>query len=184
MKPVVFGLICFILACSSTVQGQDNRPELPFYIDSTKRLPEFELAEKKEGLFVTGVPRVQFDPIRGFGIGGNVNLFINKDRQDPFFDYTPYRHRVNAEFFIFQNGRIRYAFNYDAPYIFNSKWRLRADLVHWEDPHAQYWGIGRYATPELRFRDKNTGENRRFRRIWSVLYGLSLSSYQPKRAVV
>ncbi len=148
---------------------------LPFHIDPSKRMPEEEIAEKKEGVFVTGVPRFEFDPIRGFGVGGNVNLFINNKRDDPFFEYTPYRHRLNAEFFIFQNGRFRYALNYDAPYIFNSKWRLRADLVHWEDPQAQYWGIGRSMNRPLRFRDKRTGVERDFAKLADYEENLALA---------
>lgn len=138
---------------------------LPFFIDPQKRLPEFELEDKKEGTFITGLPRFQFDPIRGFGAGGNVFLFVNKDRNDPFFEYTPYRHRLNAEFFIFENGRVRYALNYDSPYLFNSKWRLRADAVLWEDPEAQYWGIGRSSLNNLTFRDKRSGQIRTFNRV-------------------
>ncbi|MDP2188758.1 MAG: DUF5982 domain-containing protein [Sphingobacteriaceae bacterium] len=148
---------------------------LPFFIDPSKKIPDFELAEKKEGTFVTGLPRFEFDPIRGFGFGGNVNLFLNDTKADPFFDYTAYRHRLNAEFFIFQNGRIRYALNYDAPYIFNSKWRLRADLVHWEDPNAQYWGIGRSSLNALRFRDKSSGITRDFSRMAAYEANLALA---------
>lgn len=128
-------------------------------------MPEFELSEKREGTFITGIPRFQFDPIRGFGIGGNAFLFFNKTKEDPFFDYTAYRHRISTEFFIFQNGRIRYSINYDAPYIFNTKWRLRADAVYWEDPEAQYWGIGRGSLNPLEFTDKNTGQNQTFNRV-------------------
>lgn len=150
--------------CVSFLVAQPN-DTLPFRIDPAKKIPDFELEDKKEGTFITGLPRFEFDPIRGFGVGGNVNLFFNKTKDDPFFDYTAYRHRVNAEFFIFQNGRIRYAINYDAPYIFNSKWRLRMDMVHWEDPHAQYWGIGRASLDRLRFMDKQTGNVREFGKV-------------------
>ena len=125
-----------------SILAQDTIPagELPFDLDPRKRMPDWEIEEKREGTFMTGLPRVEFDPIRGFGAGGNAFLFINKDKDDPFFEYTPYRHRVSTEFFIFENGHIRYALQYDAPYIFNSKWRLRADAVLWEDPNAQYLG--------------------------------------------
>jgi outer membrane protein assembly factor BamA len=179
MKKLLY-LICFLFISASTTWAQQAdtaqaRAELPFAIDPSKRMPEAELADKKEGTFVTGVPRFEFDPIRGFGLGGNVNLFLNNTKEDPFFDYTPYRHRLNAEFFIFQNGRIRYAFNYDAPYIFNSKWRLRADAVLWEDPNAQYWGIGRASLNDLNFRDKRTGTDRNFRRVADYEDNLALA---------
>jgi len=139
---------------------------LPFQIDDSKRMNEEELESKKEGTFVTGLPRIEFDPIRGFGVGGNVFLMFNNTKEDPFFAYTPYRHKVGLEFFIFENGRIRYAINYDSPYLFNSKWRLRADAVLWEDPEAQYWGIGSQGLRQpLTFLDKTSGEIRKFNRI-------------------
>ncbi len=151
-------------------QTQDTikQKELPFFIHASKRMPDVELKDKKEGTFITGLPRFEFDPIRGFGAGGNVNVFWNKDESDPFFEYTPYRHRLNAEFFIFENGRVRYEFNYDAPYIFDSPWRLRADAVYWEDPEAQYWGFGRSTLNRLSFADKSggtVGPTRTFRSI-------------------
>ncbi|MCS6904894.1 MAG: DUF5982 domain-containing protein [Bacteroidia bacterium] len=147
----------------------------PLGIDLCKKLPDFELATKKEGTFLTGLPRVEFDPIRGLGLGGDAFLYFNKTRNDPFFEYTPYRHRFNLEFFIFTNGRIRYALNYDAPYIFNSKWRVRADAVLWEDPNAQYWGIGRSYLKPLQFRDKKTGSFRNFNKVEEYENNLALA---------
>jgi hypothetical protein len=168
MKKILFLILSIYYGgIIANAQQDTSNPikNLPFEIDDTKKMPEFELEDKKEGSFVTGLPRLEFDPIRGFGVGGNVFLFLNKTKEDPFFKYTPYRHRINAEFFIFENGRIRYAMNYDAPYIFDSRWRLRADAVLWEDPEAQYWGIGRSTLNDLEFTDKGTGQNRKFNRL-------------------
>jgi hypothetical protein len=161
------------LAGFAQMQANDT---LPFFIHPSKRLPDFELEDKKEGTFLTGLPRFEFDPIRGFGVGGNAFLFLNGDKNDPFFAYTPYRHSISAEFFVFENGRIRYAINYDAPYIFNSKWRLRADLVRWEDPNAQYWGIGRNGMRNLSFLDKRSGEVREFTKVNDYEQNLALAT--------
>lgn len=177
------------LACASLIglptcflQAQplsDTTKSLPFFIDKSKHISEFEIDEKREGTFITGLPRFEFDPIRGFGIGGNAFIYWNKTKADPFFEYTPYRHRVNLEFFIFQNGRVRYAINYDAPYIFNSRWRLRADAVYWEDPNAQYWGIGRERMGRLQFRDKRTGQLRQFNNVNEYEENLALAELEP-----
>jgi len=163
-------------ALSDTLQ-KPPMPDLPFKIAKEKKLAEEELERKKTGTFVTGLPRFEFDPIRGFGVGGNVFLFFNgnKKKPDPFFAYTPYRHRVSAEFFIYQNGRFKYALNYDAPYIFNTKWRLRADAVLWEDPDAQYWGVGQGTLNRLSFRDKRTGMTRTFNRVADYQENLALA---------
>lgn len=152
---------------------------LPFPIDSSKKMPDFELVNKKQGMYITGIPRFEFDPIRGIGIGAGVQLYQNGAVSDPFFPYTAYRHRLNAEFFIFENGRIRYAFNYDAPYIFNSRWRIRADWVSWEDPHAQYWGIGRQDMKNLQFRDKRGGGDRFFSKVKDYENNLALAEQTP-----
>lgn len=130
---------------------------MPFEISHEKRLSNEDILNKKERFFITGLPRFEFDPIRGFGLGGNVFFFQNKTKEDPFFCYTPYRYSVNTEFFILENGRIKAAVNLNVPYIFNSKWRMRADLVFCEDPNAQYWGIGRNSLKRLSFADKSEG---------------------------
>lgn len=141
---------------------------MPFEVSQDKRLSREDILNKKEGFFVTGLPRFEFDPIRGFGFGGNIFFFQNKDRNDPFFYYTPYRYSVNTELFVFENGRIKAAVNLDVPYVFNTKWRLRVDAVLWEDPNAQYWGIGRNSLNPLTFADKsggNDGSVRQFNRV-------------------
>ena len=41
--------------------------DLPFAIADEKRLSEEDLKEKKEGMFVTGLPDLSLDPLSGFG---------------------------------------------------------------------------------------------------------------------
>lgn len=180
MKKIISLINLIVVSFHLVAQHNDTLPtsnELPFSIASEKKLAQEELENKRSGTFVTGLPRFEFDPIRGFGIGGNVFLFVNgnKKKPDPFFEYTPYRHKVTAEFFIYQNGRIKYALNYDAPYIFNTKWRLRADAVLWEDPDAQYWGVGRSSLNALSFRDKRSGGVRTFGKVKDYEENLTLA---------
>ncbi len=151
---------------------------LPFELSEEKRLSREDILNKKEGFFITGLPRFEFDPIRGFGVGGNIFFFQNKTKEDPFFYYTPYRYSINTEIFVFENGRIRAAVNLDIPYIFNSKWRFRADAVVWEDPNAQYWGIGRESLNRLTFTDKSAGADggvRQFNRVKEYEENLSMA---------
>ncbi|WP_143962868.1 Omp85 family outer membrane protein [Litoribacter populi] len=151
---------------------------MPFEVAEEKFLSTDDVLNKKEGFFVTGLPRFEFDPIRGFGVGGNVFLYQNRDKFDPFFYITPYRYRVNTEFFVFENGRIRGAVQFDVPYIFGSQWRLRADAVVWEDPNAQYWGVGRNSLDNLTFSDKSQGQygaTRQFNRVNDYENNLALA---------
>ncbi|MCS7189728.1 MAG: outer membrane protein assembly factor [Bacteroidia bacterium] len=118
-------------------------PEPPFFIHPLKRLSDQELREKREGTFVTGLPRWEYDPIRGFGIGAEGFLYVNKTRKDPFFAYTPYRYRIDMNVFIFQNTRYHLVGNFDAPFLGDAPYRMRANIEIIRDPDAQYWGIGR-----------------------------------------
>jgi len=195
MKYVVFFFFLLFISLAGYSQDKDKKGSLvdhknedrlsildtialPFELSDEKKLSKEDILNKKEGFFVTGLPRFEFDPIRGFGIGGNVFFFQNKTKEDPFFYYTPYRYSINTEFFIFENGRIRAAVNLDVPYIFNSKWRLRADAVVWEDPHAQYWGIGRESLDRLTFSDKSSGADgpiRQFNKVRQYEKNLSIA---------
>lgn len=115
---------------------------LPFDLDPRKRLKDDDIINKKEGFFVTGFPDIEIDPIRGLGIGGTAFFYQNRDTQDPFFYYTPYRYRLTTDFKYFTNGRFQGGLNLDVPYVFNSRWRLRIDALYEFDPNFQYFGIG------------------------------------------
>src|ERR1700739_1568328 len=99
MKPIlIIRLACaglfYLLAISIKAQQADS-VKLPFAIAKEKRLPDDELAEKKEGVYVTGVPDLSSDPINGFGAGVEGSLFFNGKKKDPFFAYTPYRAEID-----------------------------------------------------------------------------------------
>lgn len=152
--------------------------KLPFNISEEKRLPAEDLENKKEGFFVTGLPQFEYDPIRGIGVGGTMFLLQNGTKEDPFFEYTPYRYRISTEFKVFQNGRASGAVNLDVPYLFNTRWRLRLDAKYWEDPNAQYFGIGSHTLRPLRFRDNITGLDRTFSNMNNYLDNLALAREQ------
>ena len=73
--------------------------ELPFAIADEKQLSDEDLADKKEGVYVTGVPELSSDPINGFGYGAEGALYFNGKKTDPFFKYTPYRAEITAVLF-------------------------------------------------------------------------------------
>jgi hypothetical protein len=130
---------------------------LPFAISTEKRLTQEDIGIKREGWYATGLPELTVDPIRGLTVGGNAFLFNNMDRNDPFYYYTPYRIRYAVGLRVAQNGRVDGELNVDIPFVFNSKWRLRGDLIYANDPNWQYFGIGSGTLNPLRFRDKRTG---------------------------
>ncbi|MFN6945197.1 MAG: Omp85 family outer membrane protein [Cytophagaceae bacterium] len=145
---------------------------LPFPMDHSKRLQREDIINKKEGWYMTGLPELTIDPIRGFSVGGNAFLFNNRDRNDPFFYFTPYRTMYSVALNVAQNGRVNGAFSLDMPFAFNSRWRLRGDFIYENDPNWQYFGLGRQTLRRLSYTDKQTGQfvdNARFNNYYSNL---------------
>src|ERR1035437_4244819 len=122
MKRVV--LILLILFLHTVFFGQqtpsDTIKQLAFAIAKEKKLPDDELADKKEGVYVTGIPDISYDPVNGLGYGGEGFLFFTGKRSDPFFEYTPYRAQINLALFNTTNNEREIKIGWDIPYIFNT----------------------------------------------------------------
>jgi outer membrane protein assembly factor BamA len=110
-------------------------------LENKKALSQKDLKEKKEGLYFTGLPLVNYDPDTGVGYGVRVYTYDNGAKDSPFFAYTPYRHRVYAQFFQTTGGWSYHEVNYDAPYIFDTLWRIRASLVYERDINKNFFGL-------------------------------------------
>ena len=143
MKKYCLLLFACIHVCKSFAQQVqfDSLTILPFAIAKEKQLPPEELAEKKEGYYVTGIPDISQDPINGFGYGLEGSLFFNGKRTDPFFNYTPYRSQLSVALFNTTNSQREIIVGLDMPYIFNSKWRLRFETAIETNPNFLYFGI-------------------------------------------
>ena len=127
----IFFYIFIFITFASQILAQENKDNeskspsearppvkgLPFEIDEKKRISEADASKKKEGWFPTGIGGPFSDANNGAGFGGRVFLFNNGKRTDPFFEYTPYRHR----FFLNLSNTTRNAqyhwLDWDAPYI-------------------------------------------------------------------
>jgi outer membrane protein assembly factor BamA len=177
MKPLIRILMLVVPSLGVYAQNKDTsnvKKECPFFIHPSKRMSEDELIHKKEGYFVTGLPEIERNPINGLGIGGNIYLYNNKTKDDPFFACTPYRARYAGFFKVFQSGKWNGAINMDFPYLFNSRWRMRIDAVFENDPNFQYYGFGTNTMRPLRFRDKAAGIDREYNQINSYLDNLAI----------
>ncbi|MGZ3862766.1 MAG: Omp85 family outer membrane protein [Bacteroidia bacterium] len=137
--------ILFILLSLRAAFSQENKSDtlkkLPFAISKEKKLPDDELADKKEGVYITGIPDISYDPVNGLGYGGEGELFFNGKRSDPFFEYTPYRAALNIALFNTTNSQREVKIGWDIPYIFNTKWRLRGEVAYETNPNLLYFGI-------------------------------------------
>lgn len=133
--------ILLALSIQTMFSQSDTLGKLPFAISKEKKLPEDELADKKEGIYVTGIPDISYDPVNGLGYGGEGELFFNGKRSDPFFEYTPYRAALNIVLFNTTNSQREIKLGWDVPYIFNTKWRLRGEAAIETNPNLLYFGI-------------------------------------------
>ncbi len=141
-------MIVFVMASIAKLQAQEERSDsaikiskLPFAISKEKKLSTSELAHKKEGVYVTGIPDFSSDPINGFGYGGEGSIFFSGKRSDPFFEYTAYRGKLDVALFNTTRDRREIKLGFDIPYIFNTKWRVRGEASYESNPNLLYFGV-------------------------------------------
>lgn len=139
MQNVFALLICCLCLISLEAQNSDTL-KLPFAIAKVKRLSDEDLKNKKEGNYITGVPDFSSDPVNGFGYGGEGSLFFNGKRSDPFFAYTAYRLKIDLAVFNTSKSQRELMLKLDAPYAFNTKWRLRLEGGYESNPNLLYFG--------------------------------------------
>jgi outer membrane protein assembly factor BamA len=135
-------------------QTPTDSTKLPFAIADEKKLSDEDLANKKEGLYFTGVPDISSDPVNGFGLGVEGSLFFIGKKSDPFFQYTPYRSKLDIAVFYTTKQQREISFTYDIPYIFNTKWRLRMQAAYEVNPNLLYFGKDETSLNELQINGK------------------------------
>lgn len=138
-----------ILLFDFTLYSQQDPSRLPFIIADEKKLSEEDLAHKREGFYVTGVPQLSSDPVNGFGYGAEGILYFNGKRTDPFFNYTPYRKKISVSVFNTTKNQNEVVLGADLPYLFNSKWRLRMEGIYENDPNMLYFGVSEKSLSQL-----------------------------------
>lgn len=140
-------------------ENDSNKRPLPFAIAKEKKLPADELADKKEGVYVTGVPDFSSDPVNGVGYGGEGTVYFNGKRSDPFFEYTAYRGVITFALFNTTKKQRECTVDWDIPYIFDTKWRLRGELAFEVNPNLLYFGIDESETMKgLSYLDSSNGQ--------------------------
>ncbi|MBA2612043.1 MAG: BamA/TamA family outer membrane protein [Bacteroidetes bacterium] len=120
--------------------SQQDTTKLPFAIADEKKLSAEDLKNKKEGFYVAGVPDISVDPLNGLGVGVEGSLFFNGKKSDPFFAYVPYKARLNVVLFYTTKQQRELILNFDVPYIFQTKWRFRAEAAFEVNPNLLFFG--------------------------------------------
>ena len=116
----------------------------------SKRMAEADLAKKREGTFITGLPDLSSDPVTGFGVGIKSNVYWNGTRADPLFAYTPYRAHLKATVAYYTTNARELSLSVDVPYYRGSRWRYRVDFKAQQNPANLYFGATEATLGELR----------------------------------
>lgn len=91
----------------------------------------------RTGWGVQGIPILVYNSDDGLGYGGRVMLVDHADGT-----WAPYRYAITAQFFQTTGGYENHRLILDAPRIFGSRWRLRADAAMLFERYLPYYGIG------------------------------------------
>ncbi len=111
-------------------------------ISSANTLSDADLAKKKTGWYVTGLPLANYSSDGGLGYGFRVYVYNNGEREEEFFDRTPYFVQTYAMFFQTTSGQAYHEVNLDAPYLAKTKWRLGGTVTFVRALNANYFGYG------------------------------------------
>ena len=116
----------------------------------SKRMSDADLAKKREGTFVTGLPDLSSDPVTGVGFGVKSNIYWNGTRDNPFFAYTPYRAHLKANVAYYTSNARELSLSVDVPYYRGSRWRYRIDFKAQQNPANLYFGASEATLGRLR----------------------------------
>jgi hypothetical protein len=119
---------------------QSDSIRTPYKISGLKHLSAEDISHKREGAYLTAIPDLSSDPLNGFGAGIISSLFFNGRKNDSMFAYTAYRSCLNLTLFYTTKKQYEIIGEFDAPYIFNSAWRLRAEAAFEVNPNLLYFG--------------------------------------------
>jgi outer membrane protein assembly factor BamA len=153
MKRLLIILILIPIIHLSWAQTTDSLnmtgPDSLSFIKS-KRMSDEDLAKKREGTFITGIPDFSSDPVTGFGFGVRTNIFWNGGRSNPLFPYTPYLARLKANAAYYTSNARELVLSLDVPYYNGTRWRFRVDFKAQQNPANLYFGLTERTLEPLR----------------------------------
>lgn len=155
MKIFLFIILSFGISFYTHSQENTEDKKLPVEIDESKKIPDKDLSQKVEGWFPTGLPFVFTDPNNGFGYGGRLYLINNGQKKDSLFEYTPYRQRMFVQYSNTTKNAQYHILDIDAPYIFDTRFRLRTGFVYERNPNNLYFGVGERTLNGLAYKERN-----------------------------
>jgi hypothetical protein len=115
-----------------------------------KRIPDAELAKKKEGCSWMVFPGPGYDPDLGFVIGAVAGFYDNGKRSAPYFAYEPYAYEISSLGSWSTRGLFSGIIDLDVPYVKNTSLRLRTRLSYIRNLQEPYFGMGEQTLRNLR----------------------------------
>lgn len=106
------------------------------------------------GDHVEALPAIAYDPTLGLQLGALAFLTRNGAASDALFPVTPYRHRLYAQVVVSTLGYQQHVLAYDAPYLRDTPFRLRASVAFERNLGANYFGVGEAALGPLAFQGR------------------------------
>lgn len=141
-------LFCFVLTISTYSINAQVNDTLSFV--KSKRMSDDDLAKKREGTFITGLPDFSSDPVTGFGFGLRSNVYWNGERTNPLFAYTPYLAKLKANAAYYTSNARELILSLDVPYYKGTRWRFKIDFKAQQNPANLYFGTTESTLGNLR----------------------------------
>jgi outer membrane protein assembly factor BamA len=152
MKRIIATLI---IVFSITIVKAQEKDNISFI--KSKRMSDADLAKKREGTFITGIPDFSSDPVTGFGFGARTNIYWNGNRDNPLFPYTPYLMKLTANAAYYTSNARELILKLDVPYYKGTRWRFKVDFKAQQNPANLYFGLTESTLGQLRLpSDENT----------------------------
>jgi outer membrane protein assembly factor BamA len=120
------------------------------------KLAPDDLAHKKDGGYVTGLPLIAYGTDIGLGLGARAYYYWDGHPDDPRFGDTPYLYRLFLQAFASTRGLQFHWLDFDAPRIFDTPYRIRSQLIYARNINSNYFGYGERALDPLRFPGSRT----------------------------
>lgn len=129
------GVACTPNAASAQIPASDS-------LDERRRIPERQLAQKKEGRSIVVLPGPGYSPDLGLILAALAGYYQNGTRDDPYFAYAPYEYAATLLLSWSTEGMYSALAEWDAPYIRNTPYRIRARFWYQRNPIEPYFGVG------------------------------------------
>jgi outer membrane protein assembly factor BamA len=124
----------------------------------SKKMSKDDLAKKREGTFITGIPDFSSDPVTGFGFGIRSNVYWNGTRDNELFAYTPYLAKLKANAAYYTSNARELVLSLDVPYYKGTRWRFKVDVKAQQNPANLYFGLTEATLNPLRLPSSQNGE--------------------------